>query len=111
MSGKFLVPDLLILFLLSLCRKALPGEGAAEEVDEDEAEGLEVVSPRLLDAQMCVDRGVPRSTCEVLAVLVRDVFSRSGFSVPLGKSEINDVNIVLFLSDANQKVVRLDVSV
>ena len=49
LSGQFLVPNLLILFLLGLGGKSLPGKAAAKEVDEDKAQRLKIVSSRLLD--------------------------------------------------------------
>ena len=45
---ELLVADLFILFLLSLGGQTLPGEAATAEVHEHEAEGLKIVSPRLL---------------------------------------------------------------
>jgi hypothetical protein len=39
------------------------------------------------------------------------MFSSFGVSESLGKSEINDIDVVLFLADPNQEVVRLNVSV
>ena len=35
----------------------------------------------------------------------------SGLSVPLGQAEVDDIDIVLLLADADQEVVGLDVSV
>jgi hypothetical protein len=39
------------------------------------------------------------------------MLSSFGVSESLGKSEINDIDVVLFLADPNQEVVRLNVSV
>ena len=61
--------DLLILFLLGLGRKPLPRERAPNEVHEHNAYLLEVVSPGLLDSQMCVQRSISRSSSERLVVL------------------------------------------
>ena len=38
--------------------EALPGQRAPVEVHEDVAEALHVISPRLLDPEVRVDRGV-----------------------------------------------------
>ena len=59
---------------------------------------------------MCVYRCVSSSTCEILTVLVRNVFSCSRLSVSLCKTEVNYVHIMLFLTDSNQEVVWFNVS-
>jgi hypothetical protein len=58
-----------------------------------------------------VDRGISGSSSEILAISVWDVFSSLGVSESLGKAEVDDVDIVLLLANANQKVIWLDVSV
>lgn len=59
-GGELLLADLLVLHLLVVGAEALPREGPLQEVDENVPDGLEVVPPALLDAEMSVDRGVPR---------------------------------------------------
>lgn len=39
------------------------------------------------------------------------MLSRLGVSEPFGKTKVNHIDIVLLLTNANQEVVRLDVSV
>jgi len=39
------------------------------------------------------------------------VLTGFGISESLGEAKIDDVNVVLFLADTNQKVIGLDVSV
>ena len=46
-GGKFLLADFLVFLSLGLGPEALPGQGAAEEVDEDVAQSLHVISPGL----------------------------------------------------------------
>lgn len=74
-------------------------------------DGLEVVTSRLLVADMRVDRGIPGSAGQVLAFTERDMFSLRVL-VALSEPEIDDVDVVLrAFCTANQEVVRLDVSV
>lgn len=60
---------------------------------------------------MSVDRCVARRAGQVLAVLVRDMFTLAVFEA-FGQPEVNDVDLVLSLVRApDQEVVRFDVSV
>lgn len=75
------------------------------------ANGLEVVSARLLDSLVCVDGRIARRASQVLAVLVRDVFALAVF-ITLCQSEVNDVNLIFRLvRSADQEVIGLDVTV
>ena len=60
---------------------------------------------------MSVHRGISGGTGQILSVSVRDMLSCFRVSEPLGQSEINDVNEMLFLTDTDQKIVWLDISV
>ena len=88
----------------------MPWQAALQKVDEDEADGLEVVPSALLDSQVSVDRGVPGRACQALVVLVRDVLSGFGVSVALGEPKIDDIYYVLFLAMSYEEVVWLHVS-
>ena len=46
--GEFLFTNFLIFLSFCLGPESLPGKGAIEEVDEDVAQGLHVITPRLL---------------------------------------------------------------
>jgi hypothetical protein len=59
---------------------------------------------------MCVDARVSSCSCQVFAIFVRNVLACSRLSVSLSQTKVNDVHIVLFLTNSNQKVVRFDVS-
>ena len=59
---------------------------------------------------MSIDTCVTSSAGQTLVVLVRNVLSGLWVTVPLSETEIDDVNYVLFLSMADQEVVRLHVS-
>ena len=60
---------------------------------------------------MRIDGSVPGSTCQVLSIAIGNVLPCLRVSEPLSKTEIDNVNIVLLLSDADQEVVWLNVSV
>lgn len=89
----------------------MPWKSALHEVYQDEAHGLEVVSPGLFYAQMGVHAGVTGSARERLVVLVWDVLTSFGVSVPLGQTKINYIDYVLLFTVADQEIVRLHVSV
>lgn len=59
---------------------------------------------------MSIDTCVTSSAGQTLVVLIRNVLSGLWVTVPLSETEIDDVNYVLFLSMADQEVVRLHVS-
>jgi hypothetical protein len=63
------------------------------------------------DSQMGVDRSITGSTGQVLVLTVWDVEVSLWVSVLLGKTEINDVDLVSTLSNAHEKVVWLDITV
>ena len=65
----------------------------------------------LTDAEVRVCRGVARRSREILAIAVWNVLARLGIAVPLGKTKIDYVNVVLFLPIANKEVVRLYIAV
>ena len=64
----------------------------------------------LFDTQVSVDRSVTSSTSQVLVLPVGDV--KMGLWVPvlLGKTEVNDIDLVATLANAHQEVVGLDIA-
>jgi len=75
------------------------------------ADGLQIVTPRLLVTNVRVETRITGSTGQVLAVAEGDVFAVRAL-VAFSESKINDVDGVLGLvGPANQEVVRLDISV
>ena len=106
-----LLLDVVIFFILRATWQSLPREGALEQVEQNVADGFEIITTRLLNTLVCVDGGVASGSSQVFAVLVRNVLALRVLEA-LGQSEINDVDIVFGdLSAANKEVVRLDVSV
>eukprot|EP00187_Rhodella_violacea_P007101 CAMPEP_0174886340 /NCGR_PEP_ID=MMETSP0167-20121228/1575_1 /TAXON_ID=38298 /ORGANISM="Rhodella maculata, Strain CCMP736" /LENGTH=353 /DNA_ID=CAMNT_0016122291 /DNA_START=88 /DNA_END=1148 /DNA_ORIENTATION=- len=110
-GGNLLVRDFLVLLLLGGGPKPLPREAAPVEVHEDEAEGLEVVSATLLDAEMGVDGGVTGGAGEILVLPVGDMDVCFMVAVLLCESKVDDVDDVRVLPQAHEKVVGLDVAV
>ena len=54
-GGRHLfVLDSVVFVVFVFALEALPGQAALLEVEEDEADGLEVVTTALLNAQVCV---------------------------------------------------------
>jgi len=71
----------------------LPGQRAAQEVHEHVAERLDVVAPRLLDAQVRVDGRVARGARQVLVLAVGYVDVRLRVAVLLRQAKVNDVDL------------------
>ena len=88
---NFLFFDSVILIILVFTCEALPRERSFKEVQKNIADGLHVVSPRLLNADVGVDGGVSRSASERLVVTVRDVLPCLCIFVALGKPEVYEV--------------------
>lgn len=108
--GQLLVPNFFILLLLSSGGKSLPRKAAFVEVHEDEAERLKIISTGLLDSQVGVDGGIAGCSRQIFAITVRDVLTRLRVAEALGEAEVDDIDVVLLLSNADQEVVWLDVT-
>lgn len=103
--------DVVVLLVLGTAWEALPGKRAAQEVEQHVANGLEIISARLLVANVCVQRGVTGGTSQVFALTEGNVLVFRVL-VALGKTEVDDVDVVLgALSGADQEVVGLNISV
>ena len=59
---------------------------------------------------MSVDGGVSRCSSEVLVFSVRNMLVSLGITVSFCKSEINNVDLISFLSKSHQEVVGFDVT-
>ena len=123
-GGHLLLHDAIVLLLLGGSLEALPGKGAAAEVEHDVAKRLHVITARLFcdvstqgcgvirtDAQMGVDGGITGSTSQVLVLTVWDVEVSLGVAVLLGQAKVDHVDLVAALADAHEEVVGLDVTV
>mmetsp|Transcript_39474 Transcript_39474/g.118192 ORF Transcript_39474/g.118192 Transcript_39474/m.118192 type:complete len:278 (+) Transcript_39474:153-986(+) len=108
--GHLLLHDLLVLLLLGVCLQALPGQAPPVEVHQHITHGLQVIATALLNTQVGIDAGIPGGACQVLVLAVRYVLLRLGVSILLCKTKVDDVHLVCLLSEANQEVVRLDIT-
>jgi len=79
----------------------LPGEASLEEIDEDEAKALEVVSSTLLDSYMGVETGIPGCSGEALAIFIGNVLARFWVLVSLGQTEVYGVHVMLSLANSH----------
>jgi hypothetical protein len=82
-----------------------------KEVSEDVAESFHVVSPRLLDAQVRVDGGVPGRARQVLVLPVWNVLVGAVVAEFLSQAEVDGVHQVALLAQPHEEVVGLDVAV
>lgn len=89
-----LLTNLLVLLLVGSGLEALPGKASTEEVHEDMAQGLKIVTTRLLSAKMGIDTHVPSCTGKGLALAVGDVLLGLGVTVLLGHTKVDNVNNV-----------------
>ena len=67
--------DVCVLLVFGASRKSLPRKGSSEEVQKHVSNGLQVVSSRLLVANMSVQRGISGSARQVLALSEWDVLT------------------------------------
>ena len=111
-DGLLLLHDEFVLLGGGFGLEALPRESSLEEVDEDVADGFEVVTAGLFDSQVVVDGGVTRCAGEGAALALGNMLERSGVSIPLGQTEIDAVNEVAAATSAiGDKVGGFDVTV
>jgi len=85
--------DVVVLFVLGASRKALPRQLTLDEVNDNMADSLEIVTTRLLNTFMRCNGGIPGRAGQVLSILPGDVLALRVL-VALGKTEVNDVNVV-----------------
>jgi len=112
-SRLLLLSNLFVLLLVRSSLQALPGEASTEEVHEDVAEGLEVITTGLFPTEMGVDAHVSCGTRKRLPLTVRDVLLGFRVTVLLGHAKINNVDNVggFAVGPSDQEVVGLDVAV
>lgn len=110
-SLNLLLLDVVVLFILGATWKSLPWELTLEEVEEDVTDGLQIVSPRLLDTLMRGNGGVSGRSGQVLSILEWDVLALRVL-VALGQAEIDDVDVVTSgVLATNEEVIWLDITV
>lgn len=103
--------DVVVFFIFGAARQSLPWKLTLEKVKQDMADTFEIVPSGLLNSFMGCNGGISGSSCQVLAILVRNM-NALVVLVALGEPKINDVNIVpCSVSSSDQEVVGLDISV
>ena len=103
--------DVVVFFVLRAAGETLPRQLALQEVEQDVADGFEIVTAGLLVAQVRRQGGIPGRAGQVLALAEGNVLAFRVFEA-LCQAEVNDVNVVLgALGRTDEEVVRLDVSV
>lgn len=113
-GGRLLfLTNLFILLLIGRRLETLPRQAAPEEIHENVAQGLEIVSTGLLAAEVGIDTHVTSRSGERLALAVWDVLLGLGVSVLLGHAKINHMDDIssLCAGPADDEVVGLDISV
>lgn len=110
-DSRFLDFDHLVLLLLVHAGAALPWQATAQEVHQDQPDLFEIVPARLLDPEVRAKTRISGCSCELFTVLIVDVPARVWVLVSLGQSEIDKVDHVLLLAEADQEVVRFYVPV
>ena len=102
--------NVVVLFVLAAPGEALPRQSSLDEVQQDVADSLQVVSSGLLNSLVRGDGGIPSRACQILAVLVGNVLALAVL-VALGQTEIDNVDVVTRgLRTTNQEIIRLNVS-
>lgn len=105
------VPNFIVLLVFVFSLEALPRQLAFQKVEQNVANRLEVITTRLLDADVRVDRSVAGSSGQGLVITVWNVLACLGVSVSLRKTKIDHVDHRGLIVDANQEIVRFHISV
>ena len=72
---------------------------------------LEIISSRLLNTEVGVDRGVSSGTGQVFVLSVRNVQVRLGVTVLFGETKVDDIDLVTAFADTHEEIVGLNVAV
>mmetsp|Transcript_13817 Transcript_13817/g.28512 ORF Transcript_13817/g.28512 Transcript_13817/m.28512 type:complete len:280 (-) Transcript_13817:601-1440(-) len=110
-GGHFSVHDAFVLLFLGVGFQSLPGKRSANEIHQDIPKTLEVVPTGLFDSNVGIDGSVSGGSRQVFVFAVGNVLVGAWIPVLFGQSEINNVNHTLALSQSNQEIVGLDISV
>jgi len=110
-GGHLFLHNTVVLLLLCSCLQTLPRKGTTAEVEHNVSEGLHVITTGLLDTQMSIDGSITGSSSQILVLPVWNVEVSLRVTVLLGKSEIDDIDLVTALTNAHEEVVRFDITV
>jgi hypothetical protein len=109
-SLNLLLLDSVVLVVLVFSSEALPRQRAFQEVEQDVAKGLYIVSPSLLDSNVRVHTSVASRSSQRLVISVRDVIACLGVFVALGEAEVDHETCVPLVIVSHQEVIRLHVT-
>ena len=108
---QLLLLNVIVFFVLRPAWQTLPRQTSSEKVEKHVANGLEVISPGLLVANMSVDTGITSCSRQVFPFSEGNMLSVR-ILIALCKPEIDDVDIVFgSFTAAYEKIVWLYVSV
>ena len=75
------------------------------------ADSFQIVSARLLNSFVCIDRSVSCRACQVLAILVRDMLTLTVLEA-LSQPKVNNVDLIFGLVRAtDQEIIWFDIPV
>ena len=90
----------------------IPWKRPTEEVDENVCEQFEIVTARLFHTEVTVKRGICNGAHKDMIVLSEwDMCMGSSVSVLIGKTKIDDVDLLAMKTCTDQKIGRLDIMV
>lgn len=84
---------------------ALPWERAHQEVHEDIAQCLEVITTTLLTTEMSVDGCISNGAHDAFIFPVGDVLTRGCVAISLCETKIDDINQTIFLAAPDEEVL------
>ena len=70
-----------------------------------------VLPPLHTDTKMGIDAGIASGTRQVLVLTIRNMEVGLGVTVFLGKTKIDDVDLITTLADTHQEIIGLDITV
>jgi hypothetical protein len=92
-DGLLLIQNQHVLFRSVFGFQALPRQRPFQEINQYVRNGLQIISPTLLDTQVVVNAGVSGSAREGSPVPVRYVLEGLRVPIPLRETEINAVYV------------------
>ena len=107
---NLLLLDSVVFVVLVFPSEALPRERAFQEVEQDVAKGLYVVSPSLLDSNVRVYTSVASRTSQRLVIPVRDVIACLSVFVALREAEVDHKTCITLVAVAHQEIVRFHIT-
>lgn len=99
-----------VLLYLVLDLHALPRQLPPQEIEQQIAKGLEVVSATLFETLVGGDAGVSGCSYQTLASFDGDMLVGLGIKVPFSESEIDDIHDPRFLPTSSHEIIGFDIA-